>query len=80
MTVQELFNTIGFPAINHVFKYLPAEFMWTPGNYGFPCGTIKIGDKIAKVIGIPHPSARRSDAQAVAIERIKTIAPELYKK
>ena len=65
---------------NHVFKYLPAEFMWTPGNYDFPSGTIKIGDKIAKVIGIPHPSARRRDAQAVAIERIKTIAPELYKK
>ena len=60
---------------NHIFKYLPAEFMWTPGNYNFPCGTIRIGDKTAKVIGIPHPSSRVK--QSIAIERIKTIAPEL---
>lgn len=65
---------------NHVFKYLPAEFMWTPGNYDFPCGTIKIGDKLTKIIGIPHPSARRRDAQVVATERIKTIVPELFEK
>lgn len=65
---------------NHVFKYLPAEFMWTPGNYDFPCGTIKIGDKTTKVIGILHPSARSGAAQTVGMERIKTIAPELFDK
>lgn len=64
---------------NHVFKYLPDEFVWTPGNYDFPCGTIRIGDKTAKVIGIAHPIARKY-AKVIDTERIKTIASELFKK
>lgn len=63
---------------NHVFKYLPDEFMWTPGNYTFPCGTIRIGNKTAKVICINHPAASKHP-KVEDIERIKTIAPELYK-
>lgn len=63
---------------NHIFKYLPAEFMWTPGKQDFPCGTIKIGDKTAKVVCINHPIAR-NHAKTIDTERIKTIAPELFK-
>lgn len=64
---------------NHVFKYLPPEFMWTPGKQEFPCGTIRIGDKTAKVICIDHPAASRYP-KIIDTERIRAIAPELYNK